>query len=90
MLIGGYGARIFAVMGYVASWYPATGHLSSELLFSHPISLGIGYHTVFFCFLSTPCHLGILFLVFGSLIFIPYFIHLLTHTGVEPLAKHWP
>jgi len=47
MLIGGYGARIFAVMGYVASWYPATGHLSSELLFSHPISLGIGYNTFF-------------------------------------------
>jgi len=27
--IGGYRARIFAVMGYVASWCPATRHLAA-------------------------------------------------------------
>lgn len=43
----------------------------SALSFPHPISLCKGYF--FFGFIGTPCHLGILYLVFRSLIFYSVF-----------------
>jgi len=46
---------------------------------------------LFFGFIDTRCHLGITYLVFGSIMFIPYYAHLVGHSGIGTLAGgNWP
>ena len=66
----------YGVFSFIVSSHPAP---SSVFLFSPHIGR---HRALVFSFIHTHRHLGMMYRVFGSVMFIPYFTHLLRQTRI--------